>query len=93
MISRSTVQWVTNLERQDKSIEDKFRKSDDEVHRHLKEEQKGYDGEKPNPQDWTDLYESDINFKEKSDRNFSDNTISEADDLVPEVLDDTYLNM
>ena len=37
VISRSTVQQVTNLERKNKSIEDTFRKFDYEVHRHLKE--------------------------------------------------------
>ena len=60
----STVQRVTNLELKDKSIEDTFRKFDDEFHRSLKEEQRGYDGEKPNPQDWADIYESDTDFKE-----------------------------
>ena len=36
VIYRSTVQRVTNMEQQDKSIEDTFRKFDDEVHRRLK---------------------------------------------------------
>ena len=52
VISRSTVQRVTNLERQYNSIEDTFRKFDDEVHRRFKAEQRGYDEEKQNPQDW-----------------------------------------
>ena len=56
VISRSNLHKVTNVERQYKSIEDTFRKFDDEDHWRLKEEQKGYDGEKPNPQDWADLY-------------------------------------
>ena len=93
MISRSTVQQVKNLEQQDKSIKDMFRKFDDEVHQRLKEEQRGYDGEKPNPQYWADLYESDPNFKDEFDRKFSDGTIPEDDDFIPHVLDDTYLNM
>ena len=44
VISRSTAQRVTNLERKDKYIGDIFRKFYDEVHRRLKEEQRGYDG-------------------------------------------------
>ena len=43
VISISTLQQVTNLEQQDKSIKDTFRKFYDEVHRRLKEEQSGYD--------------------------------------------------
>ena len=93
VISRPTVQWVKNLERQNKSIEDTFRKFDDEVHWRLKEEQRGYDGEKPNPQDWEDLYEFNPDFKNDFGRNFSDGTIAEADDFTPYVLDDTHLNM
>ena len=93
MISRSTVQRVTNLGRKDKSIEDTFRKFDDEVNRRLKEEQRVCDGEKPNPQDWADIYESDPDFKDEFNRNFSDGTIPEANDFIPDVLDDTYLEM
>ena len=75
VIYRSTVQRVKNLEQQDKYIEDKFRKFDDGVHRLLKGEQRGYNGEKPNPQDWADLYESYPDFKDKFNRNFSDGKI------------------
>ena len=87
------MQRVTNLKWQDKFIEDTFRKFDDEVHRHLKEEQRVYNGEKANPHDWADLYESDTDFKDEFDRNFSDGTIAKADDFAPDVLDNTYLNM
>ena len=69
------MQQVTNLERQDNSIEDIFCKFDDEVCRRLKEEKGGYDGEKQNPKDWLDIYESDLDFKDEFDRIFSDGTI------------------
>ena len=93
VISRSTVQRVTNLELKDKSIEDIFCKFDDEDHQRFKEEQRGYDGEKPNPKDWADLYEFDPDFKDEFERNFSDSKIPEADDFTPDVLDNAYLNM
>ena len=59
----------------------------------MKEEQRSYDGEKPKPQDWADLYESDPKFKNEFNQKFSDGMITEADDFAPDVLDDTYLNM
>ena len=93
VISRSTLQRVKNLERQDKYTEYTFRKFDDEVHRRLKEEQRGYDVEKTSPQGWEDLNESDTDFKDIFDRSFSDGMKPEADDLTPDVLEDTYLNM
>ena len=90
VISRSTVQQVKNLERQKKSIKNTYHKFDDKFHWHLKKEQRGYDGEKPNPYDWADLYESDTDFKDEFNRNFSDGTIPESDDFTPDVLDNTY---
>ena len=41
----------------------------------MKEEKGGYDGEKQNPKDWLDIYESDLDFKDEFDRIFSDGTI------------------
>ena len=59
----------------------------------MKEEQRGYYGEKQNPQYWADIYEYDPDFKDEFDSDFSDATIHEADDFTPDVLDNTYLNM
>ena len=59
----------------------------------MKKEQRGCDGDKPNPQDWADLYESGPDFKDEFNRNFSDDTIPEADGFTPDILDDPYLNM
>ena len=59
----------------------------------MKEEQRDYDGKKPNPQDWADLYESNPTFKDEFNRNFSDGTIPEVSDFTPNILDYMYLNM
>ena len=50
------MQQVTNLERQENSTEDAYRKFDIEVHWRLKEQQRGNNGEKPNTQYWADSY-------------------------------------
>ena len=93
VISRSTVQRVTNLELQDDLVKDTFKKYDAEIDRPLKVPNRGYDGAKPSPEDWTDLMEDDPDFNEEFDRLFSDPNVPEADRYTPEVLEDTYLNM
>jgi len=93
VISRSTVQRVTNLELQERSVTETFVKFDAEIHRRLKADDRGYDGSKPNPKDWADMLDEDPDFKEEFDRLFSDISIPEADEYTPEVLEDTYLNM
>ena len=93
VISRSTVQRVTNLELQERLVTETFVKFDAEIHRRLKADDRGYDGSKPNPKDWADMLDEDPDFKEEFDRLFSDISIPEADEYTPEVLEDTYLNM
>ena len=93
VISRSTVQRVTNLEKTTAAILDTFQKFDEAIHNKLKTKERGYLGDKPNPEDWTDLIESDEDFREEFQCLHNNKDIPEADDYTPEVLNDTYLNM
>ena len=93
VISRSTVQRVTNLELSTADTRDIFKKFDEGIHTKLKCGQRGFQGDKPNPEDWADMIDSDEDFREEFERIFHDDTIPEADDYTPEVLEDTYLNM
>ena len=93
VVSRSTVQRVTNLEQQTASVIDTFAKFDEAITKKLKSPVRGYKGDKPNPEDWTDLIESDDEFREEFEAIYNNNSIKEADEFTPEVLQDTYLNM
>jgi hypothetical protein len=55
---------------------------------------RGYIGDKPNPDDWADLMDEDEDFREEFQKIYNNEDISEqADDYTPEVLEDTYVNM
>jgi hypothetical protein len=93
VISRSTVQRVTNLELATMNVKDTFRKFDDFIHTKLKLVTKNYIGDKPNPEDWAELLDTDEDFRREFQMLYNDDSIPEADDFTPEVLEDTYLNM
>ena len=93
VISRSTVQRVTNLEKTTASVKDTFIKFDELIHDKLKNVHRGYIGDKPNPDDWADLIEDDEDFREEFQKVYNNKDIPEADDYTPEVLEDTYVNM
>ena len=93
VISRSTVQRVTELEKTTASIKDTFEKFDTAIRSKLKCINRGYVGDKPNPDDWADLLEEDEDFREEFQNIYNNSDIREADDYTPEVLEDTYLNM
>ena len=93
VISRSTVQRVTNLELSTSAIKDTFDKFDQVIHQKLKSENRGYVGDKPNPDDWADLIDQDEDFREEFQKIYNDGSIPEADDYTPDVGDDTYVNM
>ena len=65
VISLSTVQRVTNLELSTNSVKETFCAFDQTIHTRFKTDSRGYEGDKPNPEDWADLYETDINFQEE----------------------------
>jgi hypothetical protein len=93
VIARSTVQRVTNLEKTTPTVKDIFKQFDDAIKAKLKSVDRGYIGDKPDPEDWADLTENDEDFKEEFQRLYNDKDIPEADDYTPEVLEDTYINM
>ena len=94
VISRSTVQRVTNLEKTTSEVKDTFLKFDATIRTKLKcTGDKDYVGDKPDPEAWADLLDEDEDFREEFQKIYNDKNIPEADDYTPEVLDDTYLNM
>ena len=70
VISRSTVQRVTNLELSTTTVKDIFDNFDRKIHDKLKCEQRGYLGDKPNPEDWADLIEEDDDFREEFQKKY-----------------------
>ena len=95
VISRTTVQRITNLEKETDEIKDSIKEFDAEISRRFKEEEElTYDGSKPNPEDWSEYLENDPDFQEEFDQIVNDPKVPEADDeFTPDVFDDTYLNM
>jgi hypothetical protein len=95
VISRTTVQRVTNLEKETEEIKESIKEFDTEISRRFKEEEDlTYDGAKPNPADWSEYLENDPDFQEEFDNIVNDENVQEADDdFTPDVFDDTYVNM
>ena len=97
VISRTTVQRITNLEKETEEMKAGIKEFDAEISRRFKEEEVddlGYDGAKPNPEDWTEYLQYDPDFQEEFNNIVSDPKLPEADsDFTPDVYDDTYLNM
>ena len=93
VVSRSTVQRVTELEKSTANTKDIFNNFDTAIAEKLKVVVRNYVGSKPDPDDWAEYMDNDEDFKEEFLRIYNDNTIPEADDYSPDVLDDTYLNM
>ena len=96
VISRSTVQRVTNIEKTTAEVKDMFQKFDEAMQKKTKIcSEDGYIGDKPNTYHWTDLIENDSNFRKEFECIYNNDEIPEADDeeYTPDVLDGTYLNM
>ena len=92
-VTRGTVQRVTQLEMQLPEYKELFVKFDVEIHKIVSTKNGGYEGSKPSPQDWADLFEEDTDFAEEFQKSFNNMKIPEADEFTPEVLEDTYVNM
>ena len=66
MISRPTVQRVTNINRTNFEVKDTFQKFDGAMQKKIKScSEDGYIGYKPNPNHWADLIENDCNSREE----------------------------
>ncbi len=96
VISRTTVQRITNLEKETDEVKQSIAEFDTDINRRFKEEEKDltYDGAKPNPEDWSEYLENDADFQEEFDNIVNDPTAPEADDsFTPDVFGDTCLNV
>ena len=94
IISRTTVQRVTNLETQVEEYKQIFKEFDLSIADKLKSNLVDGEGDKPDPQDWAEFSEFDADFIEEFNSVVNNKSVPEADqDFTPEILDDTYLNM
>ena len=96
MISRLTVQRVTNIEKTNAEVKDTFQKFDEAIRQRMKKcSEQGYTRDKPNPEHWADMLNNDDDFREKFECIFNNDEIPEADEVeyTPDTLDDTYLKM
>jgi hypothetical protein len=95
VISRTTVQRITNLDKEIDEVKASISEFDSELSRRFKEEEDlDYDGTKPNPEDWSEYLEYDPDFQEEFNNIVNDPSVPEADDnFTPDVFGDTYLNM
>ena len=94
VISRTTVQRVTNLEVQIYDHRALFAEYYSEICRRFKEDYFQVEGDKLNPEDWAEFMEFDEDFQEEFNKIVSDNNIKEADaTFTPEVFGDMYLNI
>ena len=91
VISRSSVQRVTNLELETSEYRETFNNFDSAISQKLGVNRL-YDGDKPSMEDWEDMA-SDPDFLEEFQKVFNNPDIPEADNFTPEVLEDTYVNM
>jgi hypothetical protein len=95
VISCTTVQRVTALEKETDEVKAAVVEFDSKISRGFKEEEDLiYDGAKPNPEDWSGYLQYDPDFQMEFDNIVNDGGILEADkDFTPDVFDDAYLNM
>jgi hypothetical protein len=95
VISRTTVQRVTALEKEIDEVKAAAVKFDSKISRRFKEEKDlTYNGAKPNPEDWSEYLQYDPDFQEEFYNIVNDPGISEANkDFTPDVFEDTYINM
>ena len=68
MITRTTVQLLTSLDKEKEKVNTSVSEFDTEISRHFKEEEDlTYDGSNPNPEDWSEYLEYDPDFQKKFD--------------------------
>ena len=94
VVSRTTVQKITNLEQETNEMKARLIEFDSAISKRFKEEDLGYEGGKPNVEDWSEYLQHDPDFQEEFDNIVNDPNIPEADDtFTPDTYDDTYVNM
>ena len=87
VVSRSTVQRVTNLECEKSDVKELFVRFDVEIHCWLKSDEKGYEGSKTDPKDWSDLLEEDPDFATEFNKIFNNSANPEADNSTDEFVE------
>ena len=95
VISRTTVQRITNLEQGTAEVKDRMTRYNERVSTVLKDANHVIQGEGERQlQDWDNYtLEDDPDFAEEFNNLVSDDAIPEADDtFTPDLFDDTYLN-
>ena len=93
VLSRSTIQRVTNLKLSTTAVQETFKSFDDRIHSKFKTGPFAYHGDKPNPEDWTEHMDNDEDFCHEFQQIYNNPNIKEADDNTHDALDDTYLNV
>ncbi|MEO6564809.1 MAG: hypothetical protein ABIO63_02135, partial [Casimicrobiaceae bacterium] len=94
VICRTTVQRVTNIERQTEEVKSSMMDFDAEIGKRLRDLNPESTGGRSSPSDWADIINHDKEFIDEYDRIINNKNIQEADEeYTPEILDDTYLNM
>ena len=94
VVSRTTVQRITNLESEISENQLMFSEFDKEIKRRIKDDDLPVDVDLPDSVKWADMLEDDEDFREESNRIYQDKDIPEAGDVfTPEIIDDTYMNM
>jgi hypothetical protein len=95
VISRTTVQRVTNLEKETNEVKESVKEHDIEISCRFKEEEDlTCDGAKPNPADWSECLEHDPDFQEELDNIVNNSKVPEAnDDFAPDAHNDTHVSM
>ena len=95
VVSRTTVQRVTNLEQGTTEVKERMKSYSERISTILKDDNHIIQGEgRRQLQDWDDYtIEDDHDFADKFNNMVSDDKIPEADDtFTPDLFDDTYLN-
>lgn len=94
VVARSSVSRITNLEMDIDQIRQELNAFDAEVSRRLKTDDFPVDGDKPDPEAWADLVETDDDFREEFFKVYQNADIKDAEEEPsPEIEDATYLNM
>ena len=94
VISRTTVQRVTNLESEVLENQETFSEFDEQIKGIIKEDDFPLERNNPNPADWADILEDNEDFQEEFNQIYQDLDIPEADDtFTPDLMDDTNRNM
>ena len=79
-ISQTTVQRVTNLEAEVDENKQLFQEFNNEVTQRLRDGDMPAEGNKPNPEDWADMFEHDEDFQREFDRVINSKDVPEAED-------------